>query len=115
MRQAKSSTRRPGLDNETEGLDCFATESVAEIHEAHDSALAEFHEVLPAVRVASVPPERRRATRQSVVVVTPEVLSPAPIRPLPAWQRSWPGTRVTAVALLFLVVGIVGMWMTMTM
>ena len=112
MRQSQDLKRRTGLINENDGLDCFATESVADVQQAHaDRALAEFEEVLPAVRVASVPPERRRPTRHAVVVDTPEVLPPARIVPPPAWRLSWPGTRVAVVALVFLVVGLVGMWM----
>jgi hypothetical protein len=113
MSEPQDPTRKPGLDDEVDGLECFATESVADVHEAHDAAVAEFEEVLPAVRVASLPPEPRRATRQAVVVATPDVLPPARISPPPMWRRSWPGARVTAVALVFLLVGVGGMWMNL--
>jgi hypothetical protein len=106
-------TRRPTLDDETNGLDCFGTESITIVDTADDSAAAiEFEEVLPAVRVASLPPvpvARAEAPQPPQRYAMPVIR----LSPPPAWYRSahWPGTQVTAVAVVFLLVGLIGMWM----
>jgi hypothetical protein len=77
--------RRPGLDDDTDGLDCFVAEGASEMDEADDSAAL--------VRIHSV----------AVVRIAPQ----------PFWQLSWPGVRVTAVAAVLVVVGVIGMWMNL--
>jgi hypothetical protein len=111
-------TRRPKLDDDTNGLDCFGTESITIIDTADDSAaLIEFEEVLPAVRVASLPPMpvgRAGASQLPAVQASQRQVMPViRLSPPAAWRRSahWPGMPVTAVAVVFLLVGLVGLWM----
>jgi hypothetical protein len=68
--------RRPGLDDESDGLDCFAAEGASVVDEADDAAV---------LRIAAQP----------------------------LWQLSWPGIRVTAVAAVLVVVGVIGMWVSL--
>jgi hypothetical protein len=70
------SVRKPALDDEADGLDCFAAEGASVVGEADDAAV---------VRIAATP----------------------------LWQLSWPGIRVTAVAAVLVVVGVIGMWMSL--
>jgi hypothetical protein len=88
MRDAHDGIRRRDLDSGAEGLDCFATEGVEVVAEADDSALAEFDEVLPA------------GSERGWVE-------------LPAPRPSWPGSHKAAVALIVVLVGVAGFWMTM--
>ena len=112
MSEPPDPTRVPRLDDEVDGLDCFAVEGASSVDEADDAAVFEYEEVLPAVRVASLPAVTARQVRQPVLASQPEVSPAMRIAP-PAWLRSWPGVRVTAVAVVLLLVGVIGMWMTM--
>jgi hypothetical protein len=63
--------RKPALDDETDGLDCFAIEAVNEIETADDApaAFAESHVALPAAG-AGVPDVWRRRMRDFALVCT---------------------------------------------
>jgi len=112
MSEPTNPTRVPRLDDEVDGLDCFAAEGAPFVDEADDAAVFHYEEVLPAVRVASLPATTARQVPKAAVARQPEV-PPAARIALPEWRRSWPGARVTIVALVLVVVGVIGMWMTM--
>lgn len=113
MGEPSDPTRRPGLDDEADGLDCFTTEGASVFDEADDRDV-EFQELLPGVRIASLPATPvQRALQKTVPVPQPQAPPTIRIAPESIWRRSWPGMHVAAVALVFLLVGLIGLWMNM--
>ena len=115
MDDGRDSRRTPGLDDQADGLDCFASECVV-IDTADDGvvvtdtaddagALVETHPALAAVRATprEILPDDNPGVLPGVRIVVPEV-----------WRRSayWPEAHVTTVAVVLFLVGLVGLWMT---
>ena len=115
MDDGMDSRRTPGLEDEADGLDCFASECVV-IDTADEASSLRTQPTARAPwskRTRRWPLFGRRRARYCPTMVQ-GVLPGVRIVVPEVWRRSayWPGAHVTTVAVVLFLVGLVGLWMT---